>query len=338
MGAPFYLFAALMLAAGLLVAGWPLIRGRRAGVALLLAVALVGGGIGLYPLASNYQPESAAFQALITATDQASARAAAARLSEELMTRPHDFRGWRLLGRARLDLGDYSDAEFALRQALRLATAPDPELMLLLGQAISFGAQNRIPEEAADLFINAYQMAPDEPTAMWYAGLAFASRGRNLDAVAAWESLLAQSPPPEISRILREQIEVLRATAVLAQGAPPDAAQSLTLRVRLGDTVPASWPASARLFVSVRDAERPGPPLAAAQYAPDALPVTVSLGDDDAMIAGRTISSAERYEIVARVSMNGNPMGGSGDWVGRLTIGRGDIDGPLELVIDEVTR
>lgn len=227
MGATFYAVAALMIAAGFVIAGWPLLRGRRIGAALLLAVALVAGGAGLYPLASNYRPESAAFQALITATDEAAARAAAARLSDELMARPHDFRGWRLLGRARLDLGEHADAAFALRQALRLAPGPDAELMLLLGQALSFGAQNRIPEEAADLFINAYQIAPGEPTAMWYAGLAYASRGRNLDAVTAWEALLAQSPPPEISRILREQIEVLRATAAPAGAeASSDAAQS----------------------------------------------------------------------------------------------------------------
>ena len=66
--------------------------------------------------------------------------------------------------------------------------------------------------------------------------------------------------------------------------------------------------------------------------------MTVSLGDDDAMIPGRTISSAASSVIVARVSMSGNPVGGSGDYVGRLNIGRDDIEGPLELVIDEVQQ
>jgi hypothetical protein len=42
--------------------------------------------------------------------------------------------------------------------------------------------------------------------------------------------------------------------------------------------------------------------------------------------------------IVARVSMNGDPVGGSGDYVGRINVGRDDIDGPLELVIDEVQQ
>ncbi|MEL6949105.1 MAG: hypothetical protein AAGM16_03115 [Pseudomonadota bacterium] len=332
MGASFYVLAAVMLLAGFLLAGWPLLRERRLGIAALVALALVGGGAALYPIASNYQPLSANYLALLDAQDEAGVRRAAAALSQELMSRPDDFQGWRLLGRARLEINEYAEAESALRQALRVAPGPDPELLLLLGQAISFGGTNRISPEAASLFIQAYQMAPNVPGAMWYAGLAHASRGENLAAAAAWEALLAQSPPPEVASILREQIAVLRATA---QPASADAS-ALTLAVRLGDTPQAAWPAAARLFVSVRDADRPGPPLAAAQYAPDVLPVTVALGDADAMIAGRNISSATRYEIVARVSMNGDPIGGSGDWVGRLSIDRAEVDGPIELVIDTV--
>lgn len=328
----FFLMGAAMLAAGFLLSGWPLLRQRRLGVAAFVAIAMVAGGVVLYPLASNYRPVSTSYLALLDAEDEATARAAAAELSKELMSRPDDFQGWRLLGQARLEIGDYSDAEFALRQALRVAPGPDPELMLLLGQTISIGASNRIPPEAADLFIQAYQMAPNLPGAMWYGGLAHATRGENMAAAAAWESLLAQSPPPEVASILREQIAVLRATA---EPASADAT-ALTLAVRLEQSREQAWPDTARLFVSVRDAERPGPPLAAAQYTPDALPVTVSLGDADAMIAGRTISSAASYEIVARVSLNGDPVGGSGDWVGRLSVLRDDIDGPLELVIDTV--
>ncbi|MEO0616627.1 MAG: hypothetical protein AAFY69_10900 [Pseudomonadota bacterium] len=332
MGASFYLLAAVMLIAGFLLAAWPLLRERRLGIAALVAVALAGGGAALYPLASNYQPLSTHYLALLDAQDEAGVRRAAAALSEELMSRPDDFRGWRLLGRARLEINEYADAEFALRQALRVAPGPDPELLLLLGQSISFGASNSISPEAADLFIQAYEMAPNVPGAMWYAGLAHASRGENLAAAAAWEALLAREPPPEVASLLTEQIAVLRATA---EPASADTS-ALTLAVRLGDTPEAAWPETARLFVSVRDAERPGPPLAAAQYAPDVLPVTVALGDADAMIAGRTISSATRYEIVARVSMNGDPIGGSGDWVGRLSVERAEIDGPIELVINTV--
>lgn len=342
MGTGFYLASIAMLAAGFVVAGWPLLKQRRLGMAALLAVALLAGGGALYPLASNYQPESPAFQALLQARDADTARAAADELAKDLMARPNDFRGWRLLGRARLETGEFAEAEFALRQALRIAPAPDPELMLLLGQSLSLGTQNRIPAEAADLFIGAYHMAPSLPTAMWYGGLAFASRGENKAAITAWEALLQRSPPPEVARLLREQIAVLRVTSEPAS-ADPSAADplatdpsALTLQVRLGALPPADWPATARLFVSVRDADRPGPPLAAAQYAPGALPLTVELGDSDAMLAGRTISSASNYVIVARVSMSGDPVGGSGDYVGRISIGRDDIEGPLELVIEEV--
>ena len=36
--------------------------------------------------------------------------------------------------------------------------------------------------------------------------------------------------------------------------------------------------------------------------------------------------------------MNGDPMGGSGDYVGRVDIGKVALDGPVDLVIDEVVQ
>jgi hypothetical protein len=44
------------------------------------------------------------------------------------------------------------------------------------------------------------------------------------------------------------------------------------------------------------------------------LPGVVELGDGDSMIPGRTLSAFTEFEIVARVSVSGQPIEQSGDW------------------------
>ncbi|MEO0575929.1 MAG: hypothetical protein AAF004_10735 [Pseudomonadota bacterium] len=333
--------AALMLLIGFLFCSWPLLRAGRYGLAGVVLVALIGASVALYPLASNFEPRSAAYLAL-TEPDNAdkplnaeAASAMADTLAAELEEQPDDFASWRLLGSVRLRLEQYEAAEAALRRAMQLSEFPDPELMVMMGESLSYGDVQRLPNEAIVLFIGAYEMAPDIPKAMWYGGLAYASRGEHARAADAWERLLAQGAPDEISAILRERIIALRA---MANRATPDAeaGRSLTLNVALVDGFSESLPQTARVFISVRNPVSPGPPLAAVQRAPDALPLTVTLSDSDAMLPGRNLSSAERYDITARVSMNGDPLGGPGDYIGTISVDANGLAAPLALLIDTV--
>ncbi|MEM8548733.1 MAG: hypothetical protein AAGF46_11310, partial [Pseudomonadota bacterium] len=200
--------------------------------------------------------------------------------------------------------------------ALRLTRSPDPELMIHLGEALSYGNLTELPAEAIVLFIGAYEMAPNIQKAMWYGGLGYAAKGEYLSAAKAWEQLLAQGAPPDVAAVLSERIAALRA---LANPAVVDGPK-LTLNVSLGPDVDRNWPATARLFIAVRDPNQPGPPVAAVQRSPDSLPTTVTLTDANAMMPGRNLSSAGAYEIVARVSLQGNPEGSDGDYVGRLSL------------------
>ena len=335
MGHGFTLATVGMVLLATAIVSWPFLReGRWASTAGVFAL-IAAGSFLLYPVATNFEPRSAAFVAARDATDRDSATQAADALYEELMAEPDDYSGWRLLGDLRLRLGQYPEAVFALRQAMDRASGPDAELMLLLGEALGNSANDgRLPSEAIVLFIGAYGLAPDNPRAQWYGGLGYAAQGDSAAAADAWDALLANDPPADVAAILRERVAALRASA----GDTPPAAQgrSLTVDVSLDGELLRDWPEEARLYLSVRDPERPGPPLAAVQYQPSVLPIQITLDDGDAMLAGRNLSSAERYRIVARVSLNGDPVGGVGDPIGTLTLAAGDIEGPVALVIDEV--
>lgn len=333
MTASFYGLSLAMVVIAFLIALWPLLRAKRYVPLVSSGLLLVAVVIAMYPLASNFKVRSPAFEALSAATSEAEARAAVAALAAELENDDDNYEGWRLLGNGYMELGDFEPAQRAFSQAMQIGGFKDPELKVLLGEAITYGDGQDIPKQAIDLFLAAYKEAPANAKAQWYAGLAFASLNQPNEAALAWEALLSQNPPENVASILRERIAALR-----GQVAAAPAEDGIAVRVALDDSLTREWPASARLYVSVRNADQPGPPLAARQYAPTSLPITVEMDDRDAMIQGRNISSASNLLITARISMNGDPLGGSGDYVGKLTVERASISDTLTLLIASVSE
>jgi cytochrome c-type biogenesis protein CcmH len=70
----------------------------------------------------------------------------------------------------------------------------------------------------------------------------------------------------------------------------------------------------AAVFVFVRAADNPGPPLAVVRTTVGELPFEVTLNDSHAMIPSRTISSASTVIVGARISVSGNPERQPGDY------------------------
>jgi len=89
------------------------------------------------------------------------------------------------------------------------------------------------------------------------------------------------------------------------------------------------------VFVSAREAGIPGPPIAAVRISSDELPTTVVLSDANSMIEGRTLSSVDELQVVARIAFAGTPMQASGDLMGETRHRKGAAP-ELGLVIDKV--
>jgi cytochrome c-type biogenesis protein CcmH len=107
------------------------------------------------------------------------------------------------------------------------------------------------------------------------------------------------------------------------------------VRVAIAPELASKVPDGAPLFVMVRSASGGGPPLAATRRASDRFPQLVELSDRDAMIAGRSLSSASRVTVVARVARSGDPRPQSGDLEGQVgyDVGAGQT---VDLVINSI--
>lgn len=116
----------------------------------------------------------------------------AARLAQD----PNDLDGWKRLARSYRVLGDLQKSADAYAKAAALA--PD-DTTLLLGQADAL--QAALPEEApitpaaAELYRKILARQPDQPQALWYAGMAEKQAGNGTAAAADWQRLLAQFKP-----------------------------------------------------------------------------------------------------------------------------------------------
>ncbi len=110
-----------------------------------------------------------------------------------------------------------------------------------------------------------------------------------------------------------------------------------TIRVRIvaAPGVASAVPPGAPLFVFVRMPGQPGPPLAVKRLEAR-LPQVVELSSADVMVQERSFGPGDSVDVVARVSLTGQPTATAGDPFGqvRYDVGRG---GEKELVIDRLT-
>lgn len=116
-------------------------------------------------------------------------------------------------------------------------------------------------------------------------------------------------------------------------GAPAVIAVSVSVAPELAGEVPPGK----TVFVIARRPGGGGPPLAVVRRRTGDLPLQVELSDADAMLPGRGISTADEVEVVARVSMSGNPIASPGDLWGSARVPVRDRQ-RLSITISEVTR
>ncbi|MEO1244278.1 MAG: tetratricopeptide repeat protein [Pseudomonadota bacterium] len=257
-------------------------------------------------------------------------------LAERLEERPDDVQGWKMLGRSYMQLGNYGGAIEAFSKAVELESGQDAQALVSLGEAhLSNNDQQMTPREIA-LFENAITVDPELPAAQFWSGIGAATRGDLELAASRWEKLLNSEPAPnpEVTQLLTQKIAEWRGVTPAPAMSAAAGSDQINLNVELSDEAKTELPDEASVFVIARDPRQPVPPIAVQRRMLSELPASLTLSDRDAMIPGRNLSAFAEVEIVARVSLSGQPVQQSGDWFGSVSasIGSGDV---LDVVIDE---
>jgi cytochrome c-type biogenesis protein CcmH len=246
-----------------------------------------------------------------------------------------------------MTLGDFTGAIAAFEKAVELESSQNAQTLVDLGTAIlsGSGANSGVSGRSAALFESALALEPNNPQALFYGGIAAINRDDKELAALRWEKLLGLNPPAEIQGVLQQRIAEWRGQALPGEpGGPtqqsaPIEQDGMVVRVAitLADSVNASLPENSTVYVIARDTEQPSPPIAVVRRRLSDLPAVIELGDRDSMVPGRSFSAFYEFEIVAPISLSGQPPQQAGDWYAAALVRPAENDN-LSLSIDTLVR
>jgi len=347
----FYLIAAAMIVAALVIVLLPLLRaGRRSGrprstvaVALMLALLLPLTTAGVYLLVGTPAALNGTTAQSVPPMD---IEQAILQLRTHLTQQPDDLAGWMLLAQTSSTLRKPDDARDAFDHALKLAPN-NADAMVGWAEADSMTrADHLIEGRALELLRRAVQLQPDSQRGLWLLGISDFQHARYRDAQATWRLLLPQlEPGSAVAKAVADQIAVAGAragdapapasTAVAADSSP--AAATLHVKVALAPELVGRVVKGDVLFVYARAAgPTPGPPLAAVKLDAGTLPASVTLTDAMAMSPQHRLSSMSQVFVGARISHSGQPVAQPGDLEGNAGVVNVGASTPVKISIDTV--
>lgn len=342
-----WILLAIMSLAAVGFAAWPLYRHQRTLSPLLAAAVIfvVALSSGLYYRQGN--PDLQSVGDSLPGMDDAIAG-----LAQRLEENPDNPDGWSMLGRSYMSVGDYGSAVESFEKAMELESGQNAQTLVSLGEALLASTGGAIEGHIASLFENALALDPNNPQALFYGGIAAFNRNNSDLAADRWERLLSLNPPAEIQGILQQRIAEWRGEAPLPeahppvspsepeeQSEPPDAAPLsdgavVRARVLLSESAAGALTGDATVFIIARDVAQPVPPIAASRARLSELPVSVELGDRQSMVPGRELSGFDEFELIARVSLSGQPGAQPGDWYGSVIVTPA-ADNDIEILIEQ---
>ncbi|MGI9220047.1 MAG: tetratricopeptide repeat protein [Woeseiaceae bacterium] len=328
-----WIFIAVLCLVATLFVAYPLYRHEKRLSSLIIGCVVLIVGVSLLVYDWKGSPNVPSAVGGGAAPDVAAmVESLATRLEEDA----DDIEGWKLLGRSYVTLQDFAGAVDAYEKAVALENSQQAQTLVDLGAAILARDNSRVEGRTAALFESALAIDPNNGEALFYGGIAAINRGDTELAIQRWEVVLSLSPPDNVRAFMEQRIAEWRGESPAA--APPTAEQAgpvVTLNIAVADAAANDLPAEASVFIVARDPAQPSPPIAVTRRQLSELPVQVTLGDRDAMIPGRNLSGFAEFEVIARISVSGEPIAQPGDWFAAAIVDPAKNDN-IELVISEL--
>ena len=243
-----------------------------------------------------------------------------ARLERAAAAQPDSAEGLYFLGRAYMAQNRPAEAARVFERAANLA-GRQPELLGQWAQAQYFADDKKWSDKIQALTDEALKADPKEVTSLGLLGIAAFEDQRFEQAIGYRQRRMPALPEGDASRAALEggiakAREQLQASGGKVETAPvAKAMASIKVNVDLADAVKASALPGDSVFIFARAVSGPPAPLAVKRVTVADLPITVELGDVDAMMPQLKLSNFPEVQLMARISRAGQPT--AGEWVGR---------------------
>lgn len=292
-------------------------------VAWMLAVSLPLCGIAVYLSVGEPSAIGIAGAAEVLNLDPEADRARIEdwqkRLQRRVDQRGGDAQSWYLLGVSRLQLGAFEEAAGAFERTHELV-GDDPNVDLYWLQARYLADGGALSESGRALAARLLDSQPGHPMV------------QEMLAVDAYRRGEFRAAVEHLNLALNNPLSPQRQAALLGGLAQARSRMGeLTPSVEVAVALPDAAPRDATLFVIARPPGG-GMPYAVVRRPAGLLPLSVHLDDTVSMSRGRSLSGAERIEVVVRLSRSGSPQAAPGDWEWRSRVLElADLSGPLKL-------
>jgi cytochrome c-type biogenesis protein CcmH len=334
------------------------VRTKVLGVGVCVSL-LIGLVLVLYGQSSNYVWDA---KQRATANGQLppEVQALVDRLEAKLTAHPEDMTGWMLLARSRMAMRQFALAERAYRQADHLASHRNADALVGLSVAILVQLNDTAPFPAAasEALEAALKLNPELPDALYYGGIAAREHGSLALARERWLKLLAQHPADDIRQAVIDNIRSVdlaqglatdpQLEAILKTLANTNTATSndpllrvtpqpyvITVKIVVDPKIKAALPSTGFVFLSAKPDQSAGPPWLARKIPLAALPLTVQLTEQDALMGTHSLKALKDILVTAKVSISGDAITHSGDWVGQIRYPLTHAKGAVTLTIQQ---
>jgi cytochrome c-type biogenesis protein CcmH len=246
-----------------------------------------------------------------------------------------------LLARNAVTIGDFNTAIENFQIVLD-AQPQAAQVMVELAQAIFINADSNALPIVGVLATQALSIQPNNVMGLGLMGISNFQAGEYRAAINYWEQAINIYPPGSQNALaLQNGVEQARLRLVSSVGATAqqDALQAdamdiaavtakITVNVSVTDDVP--FKPDQVVFIYARTWQGAKLPLAITRVMASQLPISVDLDDTMAMAPQFKLSSAETVQLVARISITGNPIAAEGDWE--------VLSGPIQLKSDAISE
>jgi cytochrome c-type biogenesis protein CcmH len=275
------------------------------------------------------------------------------RLAAKLKEEPDNLEGWIMLGRSYTAMNDPSAAIDAYQRAMDI-NDKHVGLLLAYAQTIASNSGNDFTGRAAPMVEKAFQLEPDNPNALWTAGILAYQRTDYQDAVDRWSKLRGMLKPQsnEIEAV-NEALDDARAqlglpteeselpNIVQAEKPMPEKAgatgdKSIKVEISLSPEIEDKVKPDDLLFIYAKAMSGPPMPLAAVRKRVSDLPISISLDDSMAMMPQMKLSEFAQVLVGARISLSGSPSAQSGDLEGEISAVSPGQSETVKVVINSV--
>lgn len=227
-------------------------------------------------------------------------------IAERVKQRPNNVYYWTILAQEAVSRGDMPAAAEYFSQSIRI----EPRESYLLGQyaqALFFAEGNQFTQPVITALDNAFAVDSSNQTVLGLKGIqAFEGQDHKL-AISYWQGAMQQlNPSSRDWQALQSGIQ----KAQQLSGDTPTA--NLSVALSIANNI--EFTAEQVVFVAVVAADAPPMPIAARKVVASQLPINIQLSDNDALMAGRSLSAAGQVRVVARLSTSGTANPQAGDW------------------------